>query len=377
MRAAEAHPGGGYGRQHFRPPPGKPTLWATLLTGALLAGGFGWRRYGSEDARIRQALDEREGPQDRGRFADSPSEIPARGWKDIIVRIYKEIGDDRVVPLAAGVTYYALLAIFPAIAALVSIFGLFADTAVISEQLRGLSSFIPAGAIEVIEEQLRRLASQGEQALGLTFVTGLLLSLWSSNAGMKALFDSLNIVYDEIEKRSFIRLNAISLAFTFGAIVFIMLALFAVVVLPVALKFVGLERQTEFLLTVLRWPAIFVVVAFAVALIYRHGPSREKAKWRWLTWGSVVASLLWIGVSMLFSWYATNFGNYNETYGSLGAVVGFMVWIWLSTITVLLGAELDAEMEHQTAKDTTEGPPKPLGARGATMADTIGPAQTR
>jgi membrane protein len=248
---------------------------------------------------------------------------------------------------------------------------------VIGEQLSNLSSFIPAGAIEVIEDQLRRLASHGEQALGFTFLTGLLLSLWSANAGMKALFDALNIVYDETEKRSFFRLNIISLEFTFGAIVFIMVTLAAVVVLPVALKFIGLERQTEFLLTVVRWPAILMIVAVAIALIYRHGPSREKAKWRWITWGSVLASLLWLGVSMLFSWYATNFGKYNETYGSLGAVVGFMVWIWLSSIVILLGAELDAEMEHQTAKDTTEGQPKPLGARGATMADTVGPAQTR
>lgn len=376
MRAVEAHFGTGGTRSRFRPPPGRPTLWATLLTGALLAGGFGTRRYVSEDARIRQALDAREGPAERGRFADSPAEIPPRGWKDIIVRIYKEIGDDRVVSIAAGVTYYGLLAIFPAIAALVSIFGLFADTAVLGERLETMSAVMPAGAIEVIEDQLKRLASHGEQTLGFTFVTGLLISLWSSNAGMKAMFDALNIVYDETEKRSFIRLNAISLLFTLGAILFIVVAIATVVVLPVALKFVGLERQTEFLLTVLRWPAIFVVVAFAIALIYRHGPSREKAKWRWLTLGSIVASLLWIGVSMLFSWYATNFGKYNETYGSLGAVVGFMVWIWLSSIVILLGAELDAEMEHQTAKDTTEGPPKPLGARGAAMADTIGRAQT-
>lgn len=375
MRAVEAHSGTGGARSRFRPPPGKPTLWATLLTAALLAGGFGTRRYASEDARIRQALDAREGPEERGRFADSPAEIPPRGWKDIIVRIYKEIGDDRVVSIAAGVTYYGLLAIFPAIAALVSIFGLFADTAVLGERLETMSAVMPAGAIEVIEDQLKRLASHGEQTLGFTFVTGLLISLWSANAGMKAMFDALNIVYDETEKRSFIRLNAVSLLFTFGAILLIVVAIATVVVLPVALKFVGLERQTEFLLTVLRWPAIFVVVAFAIALIYRHGPSREKAKWRWLTLGSIVASLLWLGVSMLFSWYAANFGKYNETYGSLGAVVGFMVWIWLSSIVILLGAELDAEMEHQTARDTTEGPPRPLGARGAVMADTIGRAQ--
>lgn len=377
MRAAEAHPGGGRARSAFRPPPARVTLWSTLLTAGLLASGFGSRRYTSEDRRIREALAGHEtASNERGRFADSPAEIPARGWKDILLRVYKEIGDDRVVSIAAGVTYYGLLAIFPAIAALVSIFGLFTNASVIGEQLAGMSSFLPGGAIEVIEEQLKRLASQGDTALGMTFITGLLISLWSANAGMKALFDALNIVYNETEKRSFIRLNGISLAFTFGAIVFVMVALGAVVVLPVALKFIGLERQTEFLLTMLRWPAFFVVVSIALAVIYRYGPSRQEAKWRWLSWGSMAAALLWIGVSMLFSWYAANFASYNETYGSLGAVIGFMVWIWLSSITILLGAELDAEMEHQTVQDTTTGPSKPLGARGATMADTVGRAQS-
>jgi membrane protein len=233
---------------------------------------------------------------------------------------------------------------------------------------------LPGGAIEIIGEQVRRLTAQGDTALGLTAVVGIAISLWSANAGMKALIDALNIVYDETEKRGFIKLNMVSLTFTVGIIGFLLVALGAMVVLPVALEYAGLGGSTETLFKVARWPALFVVVAFGLACIYRYGPSRDKPKWRWITPGSAVASFLWLVASLLFSWYAENFGSYNETYGSLGAAIGFMMWIWISTVVILLGAELDAEMEHQTARDTTEGRPRPLGARGATMADTVGEA---
>ena len=359
----------------FRPPPGRTPLWATALTAALLAAGFGRGGRPTSDEQIARSVTSAEGGHDRGRHADSPAEIPARGWKDILLRVYKEIADDRVVSIAAGVTYYAILAIFPAIASLVAVYGLFADSATIAGQLDTLSGLLPPGALQVIEDQLNRLVSQDQKTLGLAFVGSLALSLWSVNAGIKALFDALNIVYDENEKRGFFRLNAVSLLFTLGAVLFIAVALMAVVALPVILRFIGLESATEWLLNVLRWPAFFIAVVFAITLIYRHGPSRGKAQWRWLTWGSVIAALLWIGLSMLFSWYAANMGSYEKTYGSLGAVIGFMVWIWLSTIVILFGAEIDAEMEHQTVKDTTTGQPKPLGRRGATMADTVGAAQ--
>lgn len=359
----------------FRPPAARTPLWATALTAALLAAGFARSRSPGSDSRTARAITEAEGGHDRGRGAESPSEIPARGWKDILFRVYREIGDDRVVSIAAGVTYYAILAIFPGIAALVAIYGLFADSSGISRQLDSLALIFPDGALKVIEEQLNRLIAQDQKTLGLTFVGSLAVSVWSANAGMKALFDALNIVYDETEKRGFFRLNAASLLYTLGAVLFIVAALLAVVALPVILRFIGLESATEFLLSVLRWPVFFVAIVFAITLLYRHGPSRSKAQWRWLTWGSVVAAILWIGVSMLFSWYAANLGSYEKTYGSLGAVIGFMVWIWLSTIVMLVGAEIDAEMEHQTVKDTTTGKPKPLGGRGATMADTVGAAQ--
>jgi membrane protein len=193
---------------------------------------------------------------------------------------------------------------------------------------------------------------------------------------MKSLFDTLNIVYGEKEKRGLLKLNAISLSFTLAGILFVISALGAVVVIPVVLNFIGLSNFADLMLRIARWPAMFVAVALALALIYRYGPSREAPQWRWITWGSAAAAVLWLVASALFSWYAASFGKFNETYGSLGAVIGFMTWLWISAIVILLGAELDAEMEHQTARDTTTGSPQPMGRRGATMADTVGSARS-
>src|SRR3954470_23740490 len=307
-----------------------------------------------------------------GRDAASPSDIPAKGWKDILWRVYGSVSDHRILALAAGMTYYSILAIFPALAALVAIYGLFSDPASIAKHLDEVTGFMPGGAVEIAREQLTRVASKGGQALGSAFIIGLAISLWSANAAMKSLFDTLNIVYQEKEKRGFVKLNAISLCFTLGGVLFIVIALGCTVLAPVALNFVGLSKASDLLLRFGRWPAMFVVLALGLALIYRYGPSREAAQWRWITHGSAIASLLWLAASALFSWYAANFGKFNETYGSLGAVIGFMTWLWMSALVILLGAEIDAEAEHQTAVDTTTGPAKHMGSRGARMADTVG-----
>jgi membrane protein len=221
---------------------------------------------------------------------------------------------------------------------------------------------------------VKRVASTSNGALGFSAVAGLLVALWSANGGTKAMFDSLNIVYDEHEKRGYVRLTLTTLAVTIGALIFMVLAMACVVALPIALNFVGLGAITEILIRVLRWPLLLVAVAVLLAFIYRYGPSREDARWRWVSWGGGFAAILWVIVSLGFSWYVANFGSYNKTYGSLGAAIGFMTWIWISSIVVLVGAELDAEMEHQTARDTTTGPERPLGTRGATKADTVAPA---
>jgi membrane protein len=315
------------------------------------------------------------GGRDRGRLAASPSEIPAKGWKDILLRAYFNGGDHRIFALAAGMTYYSLLAIFPALAALVAVYGLFSDPGTITKHLDQVSGFMPGGAIDVAREQLTRVASKGNQTLGLTFTIGLAVSLWSANAAMKSLFDTLNIVYGEKEKRGFLKLNAMSLSFTLAAIAFVLAALGAIVVLPVVLNYLWVSNIADLFIRIVRWPAMFLVVALALACVYRFGPSREAPRWRWITWGSAVATILWLGASALFSWYAANFGKFNETYGSLGGAIGFMTWLWISAIVILLGAELDAEMEHQTARDTTTGSPKPIGERGAHMADTVGAAR--
>ena len=361
-------------------PPSTGWAFASLLAllGAALASEYLFPS--SKDRRGDSAPSPRDAKRTiktdkRGRRATTPSEIPARGWKDILLRVYANISKHRILALAAGMTYYSILAIFPAIAALVAVYGLFSDPSTIARHLDQLGGFLPDGAIEVAREQLTRVASKGSGTLGLTFLTGLGVSLWSSNAAMKSLFDTLNIVHDEEEKRGFVRLNAISLSFTVGGVLFVIAALGSIVIIPVILDYVGFSNWGDFLLRVGRWPAMFLVLTFALAIIYRYGPSREAPRWRWITWGSAIAALLWLIVSGSFSWYATNFGNFNATYGSLGAVVGFMTWLWISAIVILLGAEVDAEMEHQTAEDTTTGSPKPMGARGARMADTVGTPQ--
>jgi membrane protein len=350
------------------------------LTTWLIGGLTGWlalKSLRAQDEAALLAVDDGRRLQhsegkNRGRTADRPREIPARGWKDILLRTYRGVNADRVMREAAGVTYYVLMALFPGLAALVAIYGLIANPEDIERQLAGLSGTIPQEAITIIQGQLEHLASQNQRALSFAFFGSLLVSLWSANAAIKALFDSLNVVYGEEERRNFVKLNALSLLFTAGMILFLVLAMVGIVVVPAVLNFLQLGGAGALIINILRWPALLAVVILGLAVLYRYGPNRESARWRWITWGSVAAAILWLVASMLFSWYTGNFGNYNKTYGSLGAVIAFMVWVWLSTTVVLMGAELNAEIEHQTARDSTTGPPEPMGRRGARVADTVG-----
>jgi membrane protein len=360
-------------------------IWAVALAATLLAASFGRRRSeaaaASDQAARRFDEDTPAGgdralaDEGRGRAADTPSEIPAKGWKDILLRVYRGISEDRILLVAAGVTFYILLAIFPGIAALISIYGLFAEPASIASHLDTIANVAPGGAIDVLRDEMTRLASQGGTTLGLGFLISLLISLWTASSGIKGLFDALNIVYGEEEKRRFVVYYMTALAFTLAAIVFTLVSIGIVVLLPTVLNFIPLPGGTDLLVKALRWPILFVLTALALAVLYRYAPSRTQARWRWVTWGSVLATVMWIAASILFSWYVANFGSYNKTYGSLGAIIGFMTWIWISITVVLLGAKLDAEMEHQTTRETTSGQPKPLGMRGATVADTVGAAQ--
>ncbi len=311
----------------------------------------------------------------RGRRATAPWQIPWRGWNDIFWRVYASFGDNRLLAVAAGVVFYSLLAIFPAVAAFVSLYGLIADASTIDAHLSLASGIFPAGAVDILHEQIAKVAAKGEARLSFGFITGLVVALWSANAGMKAIIDALNVVFDEKEKRSFVKLNLVSLLFTMVAIFSLMLALAAIVVAPIVFSAVGLSSLPGRAIAILRWPLLLVVAAAALAAIYRYGPSRTEARWQWLSVGSVAAALGWLITSVLFSWYIAHFGAYNATYGSLGAAVGMMMWMWISAIVILLGGELNAEIEHQTAHDSTVGAEKPIGERGAVMADTIGAAR--
>jgi membrane protein len=310
----------------------------------------------------------------RGRHSDSPLQIPWAGWKDILWRTYESTNDDRLLATAAGVVFFGLLAVFPAITALVSSYGLFADASTIGANLQTLSLMLPEGSFQIVQDQIARVLAKGNASLGATFLFGLALALWSANAGVKAIIDALNVVNEEREKRSFIKLNLISLAFTTGGIAALLLMVSAVVAFPLALDHLGIAPDNKLIVSLARWPLLFVVLLLALGLLYRFGPSRRQARWQWLSVGTVAAALLWIAGSAALSWYLSNFGNYNATYGSLGAAIGLMMWMWMSAIIVLCGAELNSEIEHQTARDSTVGSPKPLGRRGAVMADTLGPA---
>jgi len=361
--------------------PRQPPMSGSLMVMAALVGIgralFGSKKQGAIGRTAATAQEAFRTGDGRGREAETPAEIPSTGWKDIAWRVYEGIINDRVLLVAAGVTFYALLAMFPATAAIVSLYGLFADGGIINEHLRLISGFLPDGAIEVIGDQVKRIAAQGNTALGFAFLGTFALSLWGANAGTKAIFDALNIIYKEREKRGFIMLTLWSLAFTVGVIVLVVVALAGIVAVPVALKLLGVTGWSgPALLTLLRWPLLYLAILFALACLYRYGPSRTQPRWRWVSWGGAIAGGTWIIGSLLLSWYVANFGNYNATYGSLGAVIGFMVWMWFSTIIVLIGGEINAEMEHQTGKDTTEGAPKRMGARGALMADELGEARS-
>ena len=249
-------------------------------------------------------------------FADS-----LRGWKDVIVRTYRQIQDNRVLAVAAGVAFYSLVALFPAIAAGVSSYALFANVATISKHLSIASDIIPAGSLDLLSAEITPLPPRGGK-LTFGFLLGLGIALWSSNEGMKAIFDALNIIYDEDDKRGLIWLNMVSLFFTVCAIAAVGMAISLVVVFPLFLAAFGLTSLDHPIVGYLRWPVMFVLMIFGLSVLYRYGPSRRLAKWRWISIGSVFAALAWLAVSSLFSWYLSNFANYNATYGALGAVVG-------------------------------------------------------
>ncbi len=312
----------------------------------------------------------------RGREAKTPHQIPTKGLKDVFWRLYAAISEDRVMLVAAGVTYYLLLALFPAISALVSLYGFFANPSQIAERIQFLRTVMPGDALDIFVGQLRSLASQDSSTLSIGLIAGLGIALWSSNNGIKALFQAMNVAYEEEEKRSFLKLTGVSLLFTLGTLLLVIVLTVAVGVVPAVLSFLSIGGWAETAISLLRWPLMLLFVLGGIALLYRYGPSREPARARWLTWGTGFATIFWLIASLAVSYYLSNFADYNATYGALGALIGFMFWMWVSVIIVIVGAELNAELEHQTAQDTTTGAEQPMGERGAYMADHIGKASS-
>lgn len=307
----------------------------------------------------------------RGRLARRPEHIPYRGWLDILWRTGAAYFGDRVGFFAGGVTFFVVLSMFPTLAVLVTLYGLFADPADAWGRLQFLSAFLPANVAIFIGEQMQRLALHSAGEMTFTLAWTVALSLWVANSGIKTLFYGLNVAYHEIERRSIVRYNLICLAFTLSGLAAVLVSAGLVAGVPVALGLLGLAEEYR-LLDWLRWPALLVGYIAALAVIYRYGPCRARARWRWLTPGSIVAASLSVAVSFLFSWYLANFLR-TDSYGPLAAFMGFFLWVWISVQVILMGAKLNAEIEHQTAIDTTTGPDQPLGKRGALVADSVGP----
>lgn len=304
-----------------------------------------------------------------GARANTPLAIPGKGWWQVLMRVKGEIGNDNLSIVAAGVAFYALLAVFPALAALVMVYGLLSDPAEVSAQLAPLRDVMPKDAFSIVDDQLRSLAQGGATATRLGLLLSIALAIWSSSKGIKALFTAINIAYEERENRGWIRLNLTALVFTAGAIVFVVASIGLIAGLPTVLNFVDTSGALVTAVLWLRWPLIVAIAIVVLAVLYRWGPSRAPARFRWITPGAIVAIVLWLAGSIAFSFYVENFASYNQTYGSLGAVVILLFWFYLSAYCVCLGAELNAELEHQTRRDSTTGEAQPLGSRGAFVAD--------
>lgn len=308
----------------------------------------------------------------RGREAETPSQIPARGLKDVMWRVWKSLTEDHVMLISGGVTFYILLAMFPALVAFLSIYGIFFDPATAVGQAQSLRGIVPPAAVDVIAEQLARLTSKQSETLTLGLILSLGIAFWSANGGVKAMIEGLNFAYSEREKRSFLRLNLVAFAFTFGAMALVLVLFLALAVLPAVLAVLRLGPVAEFLIRLVRWPLLLVLLGLSLTVLYRHGPSRRPPQWRWVTWGSAFATISWLVMSVAFTVYLERIANFNVTYGALAAPIGFLLWVWLSIIVIILGGEINGELEHQTAVDTTTGPAKQMGKRGAVMADTLG-----
>lgn len=317
--------------------------------------------------------DQQRDPEDvHGRTATNPKEIPSRGWRDILMRVWQNLGRDNTSLVAAGIGLNALLAVFPALAVLVSVYGMFAYPGDVARDLGPFLSILPSDASKLLTDQLQTLTTPKNHTLGFGAVVATIVALWNSRQGMSALMTATNIAYNQREQRGFFRQIALSIGFSIGAMFIFLVMLLVGVAVPLLLQVAPIGPAVTTAVLIFRWVLLWSFAVLGFSLAYRYAPDRQPPKWRWVTWGSAMAATVWILGSLGFAAYVQNFGSYGKTYGALGGVIVLLMWFYLMGFTIVLGAEINAEMEHQTAVDTTEGPPAPMGERGAYVADTLG-----
>ena len=345
----------------------KSPILGVAIAAALALYAIAADRRGRSPAPAQRSINDR-----LGRAADEPHQIPAAGWWDILKRLFADIGRDNVSLMAAGVAFYGLLSLAPGFTALVALYGLLFDPSQVQAQVAAMEGMIPEEARKLIADQLTTIVQGSSSSLGVSFVVSLALAIWSANSGTSALMQALNVAYGEREQRNVLRYYGSALLLTAAAVLFGILSLILVAIIPAVVGLLPLGNFGKELGWI-RWPVLTILFAAGLSVVYRYAPSRNEPRWSWVSSGAVAATILWLIGSALFSLYVEKFATYNKTYGSLGAVVVLLMWFWLSAYAVLLGAELNAEMEHQTARDTTDRPRKPMGRRGAYVADTVAP----
>jgi membrane protein len=347
----------------------RATLMGLLIAVALtLYGGAAQRRH----ARHIVAASHGATDDGHGRAATWPSEIPPRGWWDIALRVKDNLSRHNTSLIAAGIAFYVFLAIPSAVTALVSLYGLVFDPRTVAQQVAAMQGVLPADVIKLVSDQLQAITARPAATLGVGLLVSVLLAIWGARSATGALISALNITYEEPERRNFFRLQAITFGLTLGAVLFAVVALALVAVLPAVVHLLPLGAVGTWVALVLPWPILLVLVMVMLAAVYRYAPSREEPRWRWVSWGAVIATALWLAGSAGFSLYVGKFASYDKTYGSLGAVVVLLLWLYLTAFIALLAAEFNAETEHQTARDSTTGQQRPLGQRGARVADSVG-----
>jgi membrane protein len=308
----------------------------------------------------------------RGREAGKPTDIPPAGWWDVAWRAWGEVSDANLFLVAGGVTYAILLALFPALAAAVSLYGLVADPAQVERQVGAMRGLLPEQAMQMLSDELHTLVSASSGALGVSAIVGLLIALWSASRGMSGMITALNIAYEQKENRSFLRLNLIALLLTIAVMAGGLVVLTLVAVVPAAVQILPLGAFTKWFAFILQWPLLVLVMLGGLAVLYRYAPARDEPKWKWVSPGAIGAAILWMAASLAFTVYVANFNSYDKTYGSLGGVIILLTWLYISAFVVLFGAVINAQSEKQTRRDSTTGPPQPMGVRGAVAADALG-----